>query len=258
VTQCFEFYNRRPFLVVELRAVSIVQFASDCARFDEEFFDRTIFAGAGSARSSRLERTARSATLRIGRSGKENKMNTIKMRRPLLLGLAAFAAFFVVACDPPSPDAKAPNATSSPVAGSSPSALASPTVANPEEAAIQQLTGRWNGPEGIYISVTEKKTADGKQQGPRKFDIEIANLDGPKKYEGTAKGREIEFTRNGKTETVKAATGVETGMKGYENETNCLVVTKGSEGFCKKVETGTATAPVSSPASSPAASPAKK
>ena len=188
--------------------------------------------------------------------GKENKMNKIIMRRPLLLGLAASAVFFVAACDPPSPEVRSPNAASGPIAGSSPSAPASPTVANPEEAAIQQLTGRWNGPEGIYISVTEKKTADGKQQSPRKYDIEIANLDGPKKYEGTAKGKEIEFTRNGKTETVKAATGAETGMKGYENETNCLVVTKGSEGFCKRVETGAA--PASSPAASPAGSPAKK
>jgi len=183
-------------------------------------------------------------------------MNTIKLRRPVLLSLAASAAFLVAACDPPAPEVKAPNTTSSPAA--SPSAPASPTVANPEEAAIQQLIGRWNGPEGTYISVTEKKTADGKQQSPRKFEIEIANLDGPKKYEGTAKGKEIEFTRNGKTETVKAATGAETGMKGYEKETNCVVVSKGSEGFCKKVDTGTATVPASSPASSPAASPAKK
>ena len=44
----------------------------------------------------------------------------------------------------------------------------------------------------------------------------------------------IEFTRKGKTESVKTATGAETGMKGFEKETNCVVVTKGSEGFCKK------------------------
>lgn len=185
-------------------------------------------------------------------------MYTIKLRRPVLLGLAASAAFLVAACGPTAPEVKTPNPSSNPVAGSSPSAPASQAVATPEEAAIQQLTGRWNGPEGTYISVVEKKAADGKQQSPRKFDIEIANLDGPKKFEGTAKGKEIEFTRNGKTETVKAATGAETGMKGYEKETNCLVVTKGSEGFCKKVDSGTAAVPASSPTSSPTASPAKK
>jgi hypothetical protein len=67
-----------------------------------------------------------------------------------------------------------------------------------------------------------------------KFSVEIANLDGPKTFEGTAKADTIEFTRNGKTETIRAATGAETGMKGFEKETNCVVVTKGSEGFCKK------------------------
>jgi hypothetical protein len=46
----------------------------------------------------------------------------------------------------------------------------------------------------------------------------------------------IEFVRNGKTETVKTATGAETGMKGFEKETNCVVVTKGSEGFCRKAD----------------------
>jgi hypothetical protein len=70
--------------------------------------------------------------------------------------------------------------------------------------------------------------------GDEKFTIEIANLDGPKTYDATAKGDHIEFIRNGRTETIKAATGAETGMKGFENEKNCLVVTKGSEGFCRK------------------------
>lgn len=64
--------------------------------------------------------------------------------------------------------------------------------------------------------------------------IEIADLDGPKTYEGTAKGDVIEFTRNGKTETIKAASGADTGMKGFEQESNCVVVTKGKEGFCRK------------------------
>ena len=60
----------------------------------------------------------------------------------------------------------------------------------------------------------------------------------------------IEFIRNGKTETVKTATGAETGMKGFEKETTCVVVTKGSEGFCRKAE--------AAPSKSPAASPEKK
>ncbi|HEX6279326.1 MAG TPA: hypothetical protein VFZ49_04855, partial [Pyrinomonadaceae bacterium] len=116
---------------------------------------------------------------------------------------------------------------------------------------VQKLLGKWDGPEGTYLSVTEKIGPDGKQQNPRKFEVEIKNLDKAEKFEGTAKNGTIEFTRNGKTETLKAATGTESGMKGFEKETNCVVVTKAGEGFCKKAESST-TAPASSPAASPA------
>jgi hypothetical protein len=87
------------------------------------------------------------------------------------------------------------------------------------------MAGRWNGPEGTYLSVTKKGTG---------YSVEIKDLDGVKTFDGTAKGDVIEFTRNGKTETIRAATGAETGMKGFEKETNCLVITKGSEGYCRK------------------------
>ena len=169
-----------------------------------------------------------------------------------MLVLAAASAFALGACEPKTDVKPGPNATSSPSGTSSPSTQppASPTVANPDEAAVQKLMGKWDGPEGTFISVTEKKGADGKQQLPRKFDIEIKNLDKTEKFEGTAKAGMIEFIRNGKTETVKTATGAETGMKGFEKETTCVVVTKGSEGFCRKAE--------NAPASSPASSPGKK
>jgi hypothetical protein len=90
---------------------------------------------------------------------------------------------------------------------------------------VDSLVGRWTGEGGAYLNVARKG---------EKFSIEIANVGGPKTFEGTAKGDTIEFTRNGKTETVKDATGAETGVKGFEKETDCVVVTKGSEGFCKK------------------------
>lgn len=179
-------------------------------------------------------------------------MNTLKLRRPIMLMLAAASAFALGACEPKTEVKPGPNATSSPSGTSSPSTQppASPTVANPDEAAVQKLMGKWDGPEGTFISVTEKKGADGKQQLPRKFDIEIKNLDKTEKFEGTAKAGMIEFFRNGKTETVKTATGPETGMKGFEKETTCVVVTKGKEGFCRKAE--------SAPSTPPAASPEKK
>lgn len=90
---------------------------------------------------------------------------------------------------------------------------------------VEAWAGKWTGVEGTYLNITKKGD---------KYTVEIANLDGPKTYEGTARGDTIEFTRNGKTETIKAATGAETGMKYLDKETNCLVVTKGSEGFCRK------------------------
>lgn len=181
-------------------------------------------------------------------------MNTLKLRRPFLLATAVTAAFTLGACTTPEAP-KPPTPTSSPTTTQSPAI--SPEVANPGEAAVQKLIGKWDGPEGTYLTVTEKMGADGKQQLPRKFEVEIKDLDKAEKFEGTAKDRVIEFTRKGKTESVKAATGVETGMKYLEKETDCVVVTKGSEGFCKKADATTkpASSP-SSPASSPAASPA--
>jgi hypothetical protein len=86
------------------------------------------------------------------------------------------------------------------------------------------LVGQWPGVEGTYLKVDKKGD---------KYEIEIKNLDGSKKYEGTAKGDVIEFARNDKTETIKSATAEETGMKWLKGEKNCVVITKGSEGYCK-------------------------
>ena len=159
-------------------------------------------------------------------------MNKRKLRRPFLLSATALGAFILGACGSGTDAPKTPNTSSSPAATSSPAI--SPEVANPGEAAVQKLVGKWDGPEGTYLSVTEKLGADGKQQLPRKFEFEIKDLDRAEKFEVTAKDGTIKFTRKGKAETVKAATGTETGMKGFEKETNCVVLSKGSEGFCKK------------------------
>jgi hypothetical protein len=134
------------------------------------------------------------------------------------------------ACSGDRPEAKpAVSPAASPAGSASPmvSPTGSPvgTPATVGTSKVDSLVGRWTGPETSYLNVSKKGD---------KFSIEIANLDGPKTYEGTAKGDLIEFSRNGKTETIKATTGPETGMKGFEKETNCVVVTKGSEGFCKK------------------------
>ena len=154
-------------------------------------------------------------------------MKNVSLRRSVLLTIFAVAAFALgAACDSRS---DAPNKpVTPPVSSPSPAAspVGSPVAGDTRKAEL--LVGKWTGPEGTYLEVTKKGD---------KFQIEIKNLNGPKTFEGTAKGDVIEFTRNGKTETVKAATGADTGMKGFEKETTCVVVTKGSEGFCKKPET---------------------
>ncbi len=139
------------------------------------------------------------------------------------------------ACDPaPKPPVNTPPVGSpSPTASPAASPTGSPVSTAPgsdktddkKASKVDAWAGKWTGVEGTYLNITKKGD---------KYTIEIADLDGPKTYEGTAKGDTIEFTRKGKTETIKAATGAETGMKYLEKETNCLVVTKGSEGFCRK------------------------
>ncbi|MEP7214269.1 MAG: hypothetical protein ABI791_14415 [Acidobacteriota bacterium] len=160
-------------------------------------------------------------------------MKTNLLRRSALL--TVFAALAVgAACGPKAevtPNKPAPLPSVSPA--SSPATPATP-VADGTKTGAEKLVGRWTGPEGTYLAITEKSSTAAGKDVPKAFSVEIKNLDKAETFEGTAKGDVIEFTRKGKTESVKTATGAETGMKGFEKETNCVVVTKGSEGFCKK------------------------
>jgi hypothetical protein len=87
------------------------------------------------------------------------------------------------------------------------------------------LAGEWPGQNGAVLKVV--KNGD-------KYEVEIKTKDGSKKFEGTAKGDAIEFKRDGKTDTIKAATLEETGMKWTGGEKTCVVINKGSEAFCRK------------------------
>lgn len=145
-------------------------------------------------------------------------------RRSILLTFFMAAALTLGACASEVKPPASPPASLSPAISPTVSPVASPTgslTVNKPDA----MVGRWPGVEDTYLDITKKGD---------KYSIVIANLDGPKTFEGTAKGDSIEFTRNGKTETIKTATGAETGMKYLEKEKDCLVVTKGSEGFCRK------------------------
>lgn len=150
------------------------------------------------------------------------------MRKTILLTFFVAAVGVLGACTN-TPEVKTP--VTVPIATPSASPAASPAVSPsvdpkaPADNKVAALEGRWPGVEGAYLNVTKKGD---------KYSIEIKNLDKATTFEGTAKGDAIEFTSNGKTETIKAATAEETGMKWLAGEKNCVVITKGSEGYCKK------------------------
>ena len=109
---------------------------------------------------------------------------------------------------------------------SSPTSIAPPkSVAAPPTATnvTDQWLGKWMGPEGTYLVLS--KNAD-------KYVVEVHSLDGPATYEGVSDGDRIEFQRNGKTESIHAGNGQETGMKWLLDKKNCLIIKTG-EGFCR-------------------------
>jgi uncharacterized lipoprotein YbaY len=84
--------------------------------------------------------------------------------------------------------------------------------------------GQWDGPEGTYMILTK--------EGPA-YSVAIRSLDGVQTYEGVASGDHIEFKREGATETIRAGSGVQTGMKWLADKKNCVVV-KSGEGYCRQ------------------------
>lgn len=124
-----------------------------------------------------------------------------------------------LACGRPEP------ASSPPATAVSTIATPAPTTPPTTPGGLASWTGRWPGVEGTYLEIA--------REGDRLV-VTIADLDGPKTYTGTAAGDHIEFVRGGRTESIRAATGRETGMKWLADQTNCLVITVGSEGFCRK------------------------
>ncbi len=154
------------------------------------------------------------------------------MRRSIVLVLFVAAVGVLGACTS-TPEVKpVPNVAPSPAVSPTPAATpaVSPSVdpkapAAAPSAKVTALEGKWPGVEGTFLNVTKK--AD-------KYSIEIKNLDKTETFEGVAKGDTIEFKRKDKMETIKAATAEETGMKWLAGEKNCVVINKGSEGYCRK------------------------
>jgi hypothetical protein len=135
-------------------------------------------------------------------------------RRTILKLLPVIVVLFVAGCQRSS-DEPAPARTST--------ATASPTASS--ETPADRWLGRWQGVEGTYLVISKRDDS---------YAIEIANLDGTKTYKGLVVDDDLDFRRGDKVQSIRAGTGKDTGMKGLENERNCLVITKGSEGFCRR------------------------
>ena len=86
-----------------------------------------------------------------------------------------------------------------------------------------QWLGTWIGPEGTFLEIKDNQ---------HQYEITIQNLDGPRTFQGTAIGNQIEFERDGVKAFIHATNGTETGMKWLSEKTNCLTVELG-EGYCR-------------------------
>ncbi len=106
-----------------------------------------------------------------------------------------------------------------------------PTLASSDASASAATTsittdawlGKWNGPEGTLLEISG---------GNGIYTLTIADLDGPKQYQGTSKDNQIIFERNGAPEIIQASNGADTGMKWLADKSNCLRVRAG-EGWCR-------------------------
>lgn len=167
--------------------------------------------------------------------GVDNCLRNKTMKKTTMLVSLVFAGISLLGACSSDQKPTAPSTPSAPPASPVASPAVSPAVspsgspaaspgASPGANKADAMVGKWPGAEGAQVDITKKG---------EKYSIAITNREGTKTFEGTAKGDGIEFTRNGKTETVKHATGDETGLKGFAGKKDCLVVTKGSEGFCK-------------------------
>lgn len=138
--------------------------------------------------------------------------------KPLIVA----SLLILTACKAPTP----PDAPTAPAASEAPvAAVAEPATppAAPQTPAAASWLGKWIGPEGTFLELSE---ADGA------YKVTIQSLDGPATYDAVAVEDRIEFQRNGTAETIRATSGAETGMKWLLDKKDCLTIKTG-EGFCR-------------------------
>ena len=133
-------------------------------------------------------------------------------------------ALLLSACKPPTPEAPAmPEAPAPATADAAAEPSAEPAPPQALLPAASGWVGKWTGPEGTFLQLFETDGA---------YKLTIQNLDGPATYDAVAIEDRVEFQRNGKTETIRATSGAETGMKWLLEKKDCLTIKTG-EGFCR-------------------------
>jgi len=103
--------------------------------------------------------------------------------------------------------------------------------------------GKWIGVEGLVLNIQPAGESG-------HYMLSVTLLDGTKSYEGTAEGDMIRFIRNGRPESVRAATGDQTGLKWLAGKTNCLMIQQG-EGFCREAADDAKDKTLAEPAAQP-------
>lgn len=151
-------------------------------------------------------------------------MNRKSAALPFALLLAS--AGLLAGCEARKPENQLPAPEAAPQASpeaATPPAPAPPPTSEAPAANLDGWLGKWIGPEGTYLVLAK---------AGERYRIEIQSLDSKDGYDGTPAGDHLEFRRNGSTETLRAATGQETGMKWLLEKKDCLVIREG-EGFCR-------------------------
>ncbi len=155
------------------------------------------------------------------------------MRRSITALAFAATAAFLSACQ----TTEAPKPGNTPANQPKPAASASPgnvapavsPATDPKAAApsakTTALEGEWTGQSGSSLTISKKG---------ENYSIEIKKGGKSEKFDGMPKDDTILMKRGDKAETLKAATPEETGLTWSGGEKTCIVITKGSEAYCRK------------------------
>jgi len=149
-----------------------------------------------------------------------NYVQEMTMKKTGFLIMLTVTITLMASCQDRSQSAAEPSPTAIRTPSVSPTAAAPAKVNN----ITDQWLGQWNGPEGTYLLLSKRD---------EQYVVKIQSLDGPATYEGVAAGDRIEFKRDGKTESIRAGSGRETGMKWLLEKKDCLIIKEG-EGFCRE------------------------